>query len=147
MLDNLKLDKYYFNMRTLALDIGMTRTGYAFGNTELGVALTRPQILLTQNLERFLLQENTIERIELLIVGIPTNRNSEATSMTQFALEKIKLITEILPDVKIIQVNEKSTSRVADKNLKEAVKSTQKVQMFNDNEAARILLQEYLDKV
>ncbi|GAB4147879.1 MAG: hypothetical protein OHK0017_10080 [Patescibacteria group bacterium] len=134
-------------MRTLALDIGMTRTGYAFGNTELGVALTRPQILLTQNLERFLLQENTIERIELLIVGIPTNRNSEATSMTQFALEKIKLITEILPDVKIIQVNEKSTSRVADKNLKEAVKSTQKVQMFNDNEAARILLQEYLDKV
>ena len=125
-------------MRTISLDIGTVRTGFAFGDTDLGLALAGRDVILSSNLFQFLQREFFSNPYEVIIIGLPKNRDNQDTDMTRLVNDTILKLKEGFPHVKIIQINERLTTKIARENLGSG--------KYLDNEAARILLQEWLDK-
>ena len=125
-------------MRTISLDIGTVRTGFAFGDTDLGLALAGRDVILSSNLFQFLQREFFSNPYGTIIIGLPKNRDNQSTDMTKLVNETVLKLNEHFPHVKIVQVNERLTTKIARENLGPG--------KYLDNEAARILLQEWLDK-
>ncbi len=125
-------------MRVISLDIGTVRTGFAFGDTDLGLALAGREVILSTNLFPFLRTEFFSSPYEVILIGMPKNRDNQETDMTRLVQETILKLSEHFPHVKIIQINERLTTKIARQNLGPG--------KYLDNEAARILLQEWLDK-
>lgn len=125
-------------MRVIALDVGTVRTGYAFGDTDLGVALTRKDVILSSNLIQFLEREFYSDPFEVVLFGMPKNRDNQDTDMTKIVLKVIDTIQAKFPHIKIAQVNERLTTKMARENIGSG--------KYLDNESARIMLQEWLDR-
>lgn len=129
-------------MKILALDYGQARVGMAVGDEEIRVAVGKGILEgLSQNklLEKLKAIVN-LEKIDKILVGLPLNLSGEATAMT----EEVKLFVEKLRDrvpVPVQTMDERYTSQMADNLLRE-MKGDKK----QDQVAAQILLQEYLDK-
>jgi len=124
-------------MRVISLDVGSVRTGYAFGDTDLGVALCRKDVILSSNLIQFLEREFYSNPFEMILVGIPKNRDNKETEVTVLVNKMIVLIQTKFPHIKINKINERLTSKLAAKNIGN--------DKYLDNEAARIMLQEWLN--
>ena len=125
-------------MRVISLDIGTVRTGYAFGDTDLGVALARKDVVLSSNLIQFLEREFYSDPFEVVLFGMPKNRDNQDTDMTKMVIKSMEVIQEKFPHIKIAQVNERLTTKMAALNIGKG--------KYLDNEAARIMLQEWLDR-
>jgi putative holliday junction resolvase len=134
-------------MQIISLDIGKIRTGYAFGDTTLGVATTRTKILATTDILRFL-ETELHTGVELVLIGYPKNRLSGNTEITDFVENCIANIKNRFSSLKIQLIDERLTSKIASQNLRENLRSNKntKVKNYLDNESARIILQEWLDE-
>jgi len=125
-------------MRVISLDIGTVRSGFAFGDTDLGLALAGREVILSSNLFQFLRGEFYSSPYEVILIGLPKNRDNRDTDMTRLVNETVLQLNEHFPHIKVIQINERLTTKMARENLGPG--------KYLDNEAARILLQEWLDK-
>jgi putative Holliday junction resolvase len=132
-------------MRILAIDYGKKRTG---------IAVTDPLQIIAQGLTTvethmalvFLKDYLQKEQVETIIIGDPRNLDDSETDATAAAAEFTKKLKRHFPNVNIVTVDERYSSKLAsramiDMGMKK--KNRQKKGMV-DEVAATMLLQEYL---
>ena len=131
-------------MRILSIDYGEKRIGLAVCDKK-EVLASRFLTLENKSLEKSIEEIKKIileENIKKIVVGIPIGfkNKSEQTKIIEKFIGKLEKNISI----PIIKINEIFTSKMAKKNLREAgVKDVKKV---IDQEAARIILESYLEK-
>jgi len=131
-------------MRILSVDYGEKRIGLAVCDKK-EVLASRFLTLENKSLEKSIKEIKKIileENVKKIVVGIPIGfkNKSEQTKIIEKFIGKLEKNISI----PIIKINEIFTSKMAKKNLREAgVKDVKKV---IDQEAARIILESYLEK-
>ncbi|OGI17394.1 MAG: hypothetical protein A2Z52_01940 [Candidatus Moranbacteria bacterium RBG_19FT_COMBO_42_6] len=125
----------------LAIDFGLSKVGLALSESETKIAFAYKTINNDKNLFQKLAEIIEEENVKTVIIGIPAYINKEEV---EYAGETLgKKIKELLSFVEICYHNEMFTTRMAQKNLIE--KGVKGVKKFDDQEAARIILQSWLD--
>jgi putative holliday junction resolvase len=135
--------------RILAIDYGTKRIGIAISDP-LGIFATPRGII--ENGPRAMDEINGLiksENVRTVIVGIPrTLSNTESEMTTEVIRFRDKLINALSPlGVSVVSRDERLTSIMAETNIRsrELPKMKREKKSLRDEEAARILLQEYLD--
>lgn len=129
------------NKTVVALDVGEKRIGVAVGDTKLGIAVP----FLTLDVDGSELERVTEiavgQNASLVVVGYPRNQAGEATAQTVVSERFAERLAGIVPEV--VFQDESLTSVLAEERLKAAGRPYQRSDI--DAEAARIILQDYLD--
>lgn len=131
-------------MKYLALDYGKARVGLALGDSETKLALGKGILEgLSQNaLITKIKAIVTFENIDSIIIGLPLNMEGQPTEMTN----EVQLFVEKLRNhmtIPVQTVDERLTSKMADTLLRDVPKAKRK----QDQVAAQIILQNYLDQL
>jgi len=134
-------------MKILGIDYGDVRIGLAISDKN-GRLARRFLTVENKSLESAILEIEKLivgEIIEKIIVGLPVGFKveSEQGKKTNHFIIELKKKTK----KPIIVVNEVLTSKMAQENLLSAGIRGKELKRVIDQEAARIILQEYLDKV
>ena len=134
--------------RILAIDYGFKRTG---------IAVTDPLQLIpgaldtvpTYTLLAFLADYFAREEVECIVVGYPTQVNGqESRTMTQIR-PLVNKLRNLYPDKKVVLQDERFTSVLAQRTIREAGLGKHKRQekALVDKVSATIILQSYLDQL
>jgi putative Holliday junction resolvase len=126
----------------LAIDFGQSKVGLALAEGETKIAFAYGTIENNKNFFQKMTEIIEVEDVRTIIIGVPAYLNKEEV---EFAGETLgKKIKELLPFVEIFYHNEMFTTKMAHDNLiKRGIKGIKK---YDDAEAARIILQSWLDK-
>lgn len=125
----------------LGIDWGATNIGVALAHAETGVALPYRTLANTSDLVDTLGKIIADEAIGTIVMGVPTYAHQKKQEYPGEILGK-RLAEKF--QVKVVYQNEMFTTKMAQANLLEqGVKQSSK---NNDEEAARIILQEWLAK-
>jgi len=133
-------------MKILSIDYGEKRTGLAISD-ECEKLASRFLTVENKSLENLIkeikdiISENNIQKI---ILGIPVGFKGESAQTQNIREFSVKLNEKI--DISIIETNEIFTSKMAEENLRKAGIKSENIKKIIDQEAARIILQDYLDK-
>lgn len=126
----------------LAIDYGKSRVGLAMADGETKIAFVCKTLDNDRNFFQRLAEIIEEESVSTIIIGIPVYINREEVEYEGKTLGK--KIKEILSFVEIAYQNEMFTTKMAHENLiKKGIKGIKK---YDDAEAARIILQSWLDK-
>lgn len=133
-------------MKILGIDYGDARIGLAISD-ESGKLARRFLTLGNRSSESSILEINKLiasEAIGKIVIGSPAGlkMESEQTRKTDYFILQLKGKTE----VPVITVNEVFSSKMARENLLSSGVKGKDLKEIIDQEAARIILQEYLDK-
>ncbi|MDQ1284152.1 MAG: putative pre6S rRNA nuclease [Patescibacteria group bacterium] len=127
--------------RYLGIDYGKSRVGLAVADGETGMAFVYGTLDNDKDFLNNLLEIINKEKITQVVIGIPSYINRKEV---QYDGEKLgKMIKEALPRVEIEYQNEMFTTKMAQYNLIE--RGVKGVKKHDDEEAARIILQSWLD--
>jgi putative holliday junction resolvase len=126
----------------LAIDYGQSKVGLALADRETKIAFAHKTLDNDKDLFQKLAEIVEEKNVKKIIIGIPTYINREKVEYDGETLGK--KIKEILPFVEINYQNEMFTTKMAQKNLIE--KGVKGIKKYDDQEAARIILQSWLDK-
>lgn len=131
--------------RILAIDYGLKRTGLAVTDP-LQIIATGLATVASGELIGYLKQYFAKELVELIIIGEPKNLDDTDTHATPLVRTMIKKLKKEFPQVPVLAVDERYTSKMASQAMIEM--GMKKMQRRNkalvDEIAATILLQEYL---
>ncbi|TAK96177.1 Holliday junction resolvase RuvX [Patescibacteria group bacterium] len=126
--------------KILGIDYGTANLGLALADLETRMAFTyttlRNDNQLVEKISAIIVKEN----IEKIIIGTPMHENQAGT----LAVEKFGGMLTEKTGVSVEYQNEMFTTQSAQRNLIE--KGEKRVSKQDDAEAARIILQEWLDK-
>lgn len=133
--------------RILALDYGTKRTGIAVTD-ELQMIASGLTTVPTADLLSFLKKYFSEEKVELVLLGEPKQMDNTASQSEVKIQEFLKVFTTTFPEMKLIRVDERFTSKMAfqsmiDSGLK---KKQRKNKALVDEISATIILQSYLYK-
>lgn len=120
--------------------------GIDYGKNKIGIAIAPEGILAVghsiiyndKNLIENLAHIISSNEIETIVVGLPISMSGKKSASTDLTLEFIEKIKKIFPTNKVFSYDERMTSQEAKRNI-----SSRKQ---DDAEAARIILQGFLDK-
>lgn len=130
----------YASKNYLGIDWGSVNVGVALAHEETGVALSYATLKNDKSLLVRLGEMIARENITTVVIGIPSYINREEV---EYEGEKLGKLMEENFSVKVVYQNEMFTTKIAQDRLKElGVKGISK---RDDAEAARIILQEWLD--
>lgn len=125
----------------LGIDFGKSKIGLALADSETKIAFVYGTIKndknLLLNLEKIITQEN----VEKVIIGVPGYFFKSNEEFDQKSLGKI---IEVNAGVSVEYQEEMFTTKMAQDNLK--ARGAKRVDQIDDAEAARIILQEWLDR-
>ena len=131
--------------RILAIDYGLKRTGLAVTDP-LQIIATGLATVASGELIGYLKQYFAKELVELIIIGEHKNLDDTDTHATPLVRTMIKKLKKEFPQVPVLAVDERYTSKMASQAMIEM--GMKKMQRRNkalvDEIAATILLQEYL---
>lgn len=132
----------------LSIDYGLKRIGLAVSDSSRSFAF--PYGVIENKNFNFVLSsiKNIVDEkeIDLIIVGRPYHKKLEnQKSMEELVCEFITKLKASI-NVSIETVDERFSSFLAEENLKESGLSLKKSKRFVDTEAARLLLEEFLQK-
>lgn len=131
--------------RIICIDYGFKRTGIAVTDP-LKIIATGLTTIPSQELVRFLKDYFSKEQVELLLIGEPKNWDDSDTHATPLVHSIIKKLKKEFPQLPIITVDERYTSKMASQAMLDM--GLKKMQRRNkalvDEIAATIMLQEYL---
>ncbi|OGI28408.1 MAG: hypothetical protein A2288_02720 [Candidatus Moranbacteria bacterium RIFOXYA12_FULL_44_15] len=134
---NKKSEKKY-----LGIDYGKSKVGLAVADSEIKIAFVYGTLNNDNDFFSKLLEIIERENVSKIIIGVPSYVNKEETV---YDGEKLgEAIKEALPRMKIEYQNEMFTTKMAQYNLIE--KGVRGVKKHDDEEAARIILQSWLDR-
>ena len=135
-----KKEREIFNY--LGVDWGKANIGLALADGETRIAFTYKTLNndkdFLQNLAEIIAEEN----VKKVVIGIPSHINREKI---EYEGETLGKIMEANLGVNVYYQNEMFTTKMAQANLIE--KGMKKIKRYDDQEAARIILQDWLDKV
>ena len=131
--------------RILALDYGSKRTGIAITD-ELQLIASGLTTVATSELIDFLRNYITSEKVELVLVGEPKQKDGTHSNIEAEIQKFLKKFSEVFPDLEVKRVDERYTSKMAfqtmiDSGLK---KKQRQNKALVDEISATIILQEYL---
>ena len=131
--------------RILAIDYGTKRTGIAVTD-ELQLIASGLTTVETQKLLEFLTEYLAKEKVELVLVGEPTQKDGSPSAVETDIQEFLKVFANEFPEMPVQRVDERYTSKMAfqtmiDSGLK---KKQRRNKALIDEIAATIILQEYL---
>ena len=131
--------------RVMALDYGAKRTGIAVTD-ELQMIASGLTTVDTPSLLNFLEDYFKKEKVETVVVGEPKQKDNSASQSEVFIAEFLKKFAEKFPDMKLVRVDERFTSKMAfqtmiDSGLK---KKKRQNKALVDEVSATIILQSYL---
>ncbi len=131
--------------RILSIDYGKKRTGIAVTDP-LQIIATGLTTVDSEDMLSFLKKYMASEEVEEVIVGMPLNWDESETHGTRPAMKAIERIRKAFPQLKITEVDERYTSKMAKNAMIEmGMKKKDRRDKKNVDEiAATILLQEYL---
>lgn len=131
--------------RILAIDYGKKRTGLAVTDP-LRIIATGLTTVETPKLFEFLKDYFAGETVEKVIVGMPVNWDDTDTHATPFVQQFIRDFIKRYPQIPVIEVDERFTSKLASRAMLEMgmKKKQRQNKAMVDEIAATIMLQEYL---
>lgn len=134
--------------RILSIDYGSKRTGLAVTDP-LKIIATGLTGIHTKELENFLKDYFAKEEVEQVIIGLPTNWDDSDTHATPLVQAFINRFKKLFPNMPIIKVDERFTSKMAIQSMVESGMKKKKRQNKStvDEIAAIIMLQEYLLRI
>ena len=142
-------EKYY-----LGVDFGMSKLGLALAENITKIAFAYSRLQNDKSLLEKIAQIIKEKNISKVIIGIPWKSGFKVNYKDKNSLAKYnavenkvrklgKAIQNIFPKIEIIYQNEMFTTKMAQANLK--AKKAKNVSKEDDQEAARIILQSWLD--
>ncbi len=131
--------------RILALDYGSKRTGIAITD-ELQLIASGLTTVATSELMDFLKKYIASEKVELVLVGEPKQKDGTHSNIEEEIKKFLKKFSEVFPDLEVKRVDERYTSKMAfqtmiDSGLK---KKQRQNKALVDEISATIILQEFL---
>jgi len=128
-------------MKYLGIDYGAKKIGLAIGDMETKIA--SPFRILVNNKELMdkLKEICQKEEIDKIVIGLPVGLKGTNTEQTKLVLNFIEKVKKFI-GLKVIEQDEKYSSMYAQKLLRET-----KAKHLDDDVAAMIILQSYLDEV
>jgi len=131
--------------RILAIDYGTKRTGIAITD-ELQLIASGLTTVSTNELIPFLRQYFIEEKVELVLVGEPKQKDGTPSDVEEFIQKFLKKFSSVFPTLEVKRVDERYTSKMAfqtmiDSGLK---KKQRRNKALLDEISATIILQEYL---
>ena len=131
--------------RVMALDYGVKRTGIAVTD-ELQMIASGLTTIDTPSLLNFLEDYFKKEKVETVVVGEPKQKDNSASQSEVFIAEFLKKFTEKFPEMKLVRVDERFTSKMAfqtmiDSGLK---KKKRQNKAWVEEVSATMILQSYL---
>ncbi len=132
-------------MRILAIDYGTKRIGLAVSDP-LQIIATPLETVPTQEALSFLQAYCEKEPVEAFVVGKPTGLDGNPTEITTDLENFLLKLIEVFPKIKIHRIDERFTSKIAEKVLAQSGKSKKARQQKGqvDKIAAAIMLQEFM---
>ncbi len=135
--------------RALAIDLGTKRTGIAV--TDVLKLIANPlETVATSKLWAYLEDYIKKEPVDTIVVGHPRSLDGSDTQMTQPALKLRQRLAQKYPDLKVVLVDERFTSKMALRTMIEmgSKKKDRREKAGNlDKVSATIILQTYLDQL
>lgn len=125
----------------LGIDYGATDMGLAIADSETRIASALGVVKNDKNLIQKIAEIAAENGISQIIIGVPSYINRDNI---EYGGEKLGGILEKQLKVKVDYQNEMFTTKMAQANLIE--KGVKGIKKHDDEEAARIILQDWLDK-
>jgi putative Holliday junction resolvase len=131
--------------RIIALDYGKKRTGIAVTDP-LQIIATGLTTVETQTLFDFLKQYISTEVVEKILIGDPLNLDGTETDSTAAVKHCIRRLKNTFPNIPIVTIDERYTSKIASKAMVEMgmKKKERQKKGIIDEVAATMMLQEYM---
>jgi len=131
--------------RILAIDYGTKRTGIAITD-EMQLIASGLTTVATNELLLFLKQYIATEKVELFLMGEPTQKDGSPSDVEEEIKPFLKQLSEAIPDIPVKRVDERFSSKRAfqtmiDSGLK---KKQRRNKALIDEISATIILQDYL---
>lgn len=134
--------------RTLAIDLGLKRTGIAVTDP-LGIIATALDTVPTAELIRFLKGYVTKEPVNRFVLGLPRRLDNTDTDMTPHVRRLEQQLAEVFPQIPVSLIDERFTSSLA----KQAMiaggmkKKDRRVKGNVDKISAVLILQSWMESV
>jgi len=125
----------------LGIDWGQSDVGLALADEETRMAFICKTLKNDKDLMQNLAEIITEKNINAVIIGVPSYVNSEKV---EYEGERLGNIIKNNLKVKVYYQDEMFTTKMAQSNLIE--KGVKGIKRYDDQEAARIILQEWLDR-
>ncbi|MDU8886113.1 Holliday junction resolvase RuvX [Yeosuana sp. MJ-SS3] len=131
--------------RVLALDYGHKRTGIAITD-ELQLIASGLTTISTKDIFTFLKQYLNEERVELFVIGKPKQMNNTDSESEALIKPFIKTLENVFPEIPIVRVDERFTSKIAFQTLIDSglKKNKRQNKALVDEVSATLILQSYL---
>ena len=126
----------------LGIDWGKPDVGLALADEETKMAFAYKTLKNDRDFLRNLAEIIAKKSVKKVVIGIPSHINREKV---EYEGETLGKIMEANLGVNVYYQNEMFTTKMAQANLIE--KGVKKIKRYDDQEAARIILQDWLDRV
>ena len=124
----------------MGVDFGRSKVGLALADSETKMAFAYEMIENNKELLRKLAEIVAKENIKKAVIGIPSYKNGETI---EGEARKLGEFLQNNLNVEVFYQNEMFTSKMAQTNLREG--GFKNISKADDQESARIILQEWLD--
>ncbi len=134
--------------RIVALDIGRKRTGIAITDN-LKISANGLVTVGTGELESFLKEYFSKEKVELLVIGMPRQMNNTPSEAVQYIGPMVNRLKKIFPQLPMEFVDERFTSQIAQRAIIDGgvKKMDRRDKALVDTVSATIILQSYLEQL
>ena len=131
--------------RILALDVGNKRIGVAYSDPS-GISIT-PSEIIKNDEKVFEKLKELIDRLNvgIIVIGLPLTLKGLEGEQAEKTKEFAEELKKHFPDIKVEFVDERFTTSLAEKHLKETTKKSKRKQKL-DSVAATYIMQTYLMK-
>lgn len=131
--------------RILALDVGNKRIGVAYSDPY-GISIT-PSEIIKNDEKVFEKLKELIDRLNVgtIVIGLPLTLKGLEGEQAEKTKEFAEELKKFFPDIKVEFVDERFTTSLAEKHLKETTKKSKRKQKL-DSVAATYIMQTYLMK-
>ncbi|HAI74193.1 MAG TPA: hypothetical protein DCS28_01675 [Candidatus Moranbacteria bacterium] len=126
----------------LGVDYGEAKVGLAIADSETRIAFAYGMLPNDKFFFQNILNIIEKEKIDKVIIGIPSRINRDET---EYAGEKLGEYLKNIEKIPVEYQNEMYSTKIARENLKE--KGVRDINRFDDEEAARIILDGWLGKI
>lgn len=126
----------------LGIDYGQADVGLALADTETRMAFASGKLKNDKNLIQEIAKIITREKVKTVVVGIPSYVNRKEV---EYEGEKFgKILLQAFPGIAVEYQDEMFTTKMAQQNL--IAQGRKGIKAHDDEEAARIILQEWIDR-
>ena len=134
--------------RILAIDYGQKRVGLAVTDP-LKIIASSLITVHSKDVLEFIKEYCEKEEVETFVVGLPVQMNGKPSESVKFIDPFIKKLSKEFPDIPIKRIDERFTSKMAQRTLIDAGVKKKKRQdkALLDSISATIILQSYLEQI